>query len=54
MSKPIFRSGRRTVRALDSVLADMEDLSWDQKRRVLRWACDELGIDPMRLLNAAS
>lgn len=50
MSKPVLKSGRSTVRAMDETLEALDKLkAWDDKRKVLRWVCDELMIDPAKL-----
>lgn len=45
-----MRTGlRREVTALGEVLEALAPLSFDERRRLLRWACDRYGIDPTRL-----
>lgn len=40
---------RREVTALSEVLDALTPLGFDERRRLLRWACDYYGIDPTKL-----
>lgn len=35
--------------ALRAAILALGSLSFDQKRRVIRWVCDVFGIDPVKL-----
>jgi hypothetical protein len=44
---------RRTIQgeidALTDVLHALVGMDFEQRRRILRWACDRYGLDPARL-----
>ena len=40
---------RREVCALEDILTALAPLSFDERRRLLRWTCDRYGLDPTRL-----
>lgn len=40
---------RREVAALEAILVALAPLDFEERRRLLRWACDRWGIDPAKL-----
>ncbi|HTG26075.1 MAG TPA: hypothetical protein VK681_39120 [Reyranella sp.] len=49
MATQLISKRRKLALALDRSLHALEDLEWQDRPKVLRWVCDEYGIDPARL-----
>ena len=40
---------RREVDVLSEILVALTPLTFEERRRVLRWTCDRYGLDPTKL-----
>ena len=49
MATKLISRRRKLVLALDRALFAIEDLDFDDRRKILRWVCDEYGIAPEAL-----